>query len=122
MIRLETSTGEALSRILKELSPIEYSSNRQVNRLLDGSYHVQIIGSPLKSMEGTIVSTYSQAEKLNSLIDQGTPLVLIFLDKKYLVYVDETIAWKRISFAHGNKDKSLFEGKLLIIIKEEVVT
>ena len=97
MIRLETSTGEILSRILKEISPIEYSSNRQVNRLLDGSYHVQIVGSALKSMEGTIVSTFSQAEKLNSLIDLGTPLVLIFLEKKYLVYADDKIAWKRIS-------------------------
>ena len=120
MIRLETSTGEILSRILKEISPIEYSSNRQVNRLLDGSYHVQIVGSALKSMEGTIVSTFSQAEKLNSLIDQGTPLVLIFLDKKYLVYADDKIAWKRINFAHGNKDKSLFEGKVRMILKEEV--
>lgn len=120
MIRLETSTGEVLSRILKEISPIEYSSNRQVNRLLDGSYHVQIVGSALKSMEGTIVSTFYQAEKLNSLIDLGTPLVLIFLDKKYLVYADDKIAWKRINFAHGNKDKSLFEGKVRMILKEEV--
>lgn len=120
MIRLETSTGEILSRILKEISPIEYSSNRQVNRLLDGSYHVQIVGSALKIMEGTIVSTFSQAEKLNSLIDQGTPLVLIFLDKKYLVYAEDKIAWKRINFAHGNKDKSLFEGKLRMVLKEEV--
>lgn len=120
MIRLETSTGEILSRILKEISPIEYSSNRQVNRLLDGSYHVQIVGSALKSMEGTIVSTFNQAEKLNSLIDLGTPLVLIFLDKKYLVYADDKIAWKRINFAHGNKDKSLFEGRLKMILKEEV--
>lgn len=120
MIRLETSTGEALSRILKELSPIAYSSNKQVNRLLDGSYHVQIIGSPLKSMEGTIVSTYSQAEKLNELIDRGTPLFLVFLDKKYIVYIDEPISWKRISFAHGIKNKSFFEGKVQMIIKEEV--
>lgn len=120
MIRLETSTGEVLSRILKEISPIEYSSNRKVNRLLDGSYHVQIVGSALKSMEGTVVSTFKQAERLNSLIDQGTPLVLIFLDKKYLVYADDKIAWKRISFAHGNKDKSLFEGKLRMLLKEEV--
>ena len=120
MIRLETSTGEILSRSLKEISPIEYSSNRQVNRLLDGSYHVQIVGSALKSMEGTIVSTFNQADKLNSLIDQGTPLVLIFLDKKYLVYAEDKIAWKRINFAHGNKDKSLFEGKLRMVLKEEV--
>jgi len=121
MIRLETSSGEVLSRILKEVSPIKCTSNKQVNRLLDGTYHVQIIGSPLKSMEGTIISSHKQVDKLNELIDQGTPLVLIFLDKKYLIYIDEPIQWKRINFAHGNKDKSYFEGMLLMIIKEEVV-
>lgn len=120
MIQLETSTGDALSRILKELTPIMYSSNRQVNRLLDGSYHLQIIGSPMKSIEGTIVSTFNQAETLNSLVDQGTPLVLTFPGKKYLVYVEEAIAWKRISYANGNKDKSLFEGKLKMVLDEEV--
>jgi len=120
MTRLETSTGEVLSRILKELSPIEYASNKQVNRLLDGSYHVQIIGDPLKSIEGTIISTFNQAEKLNNLADLGAPLALIFLDKRYLVYVDQGVVWKRISYAHGNKDRSLFEGKVKMVLKEEV--
>lgn len=120
MIRLETSAGEVLSKILREVSPIQYSSNRQINRLLDGSYHVQIIGSPSRTMEGTIVSTFNQAEKLNSLIDQGSPLLLVFLEKKYLIYIDENIQWKRISFANGDMDRSLFEGKLKILIKEEV--
>lgn len=120
MIRLETTTGIVLSRILKEVSPMEYSSNKQVNRLLDGSYHVQIIGSPLRSMKGTIISTFNQAEMLNNLTDQGAPLLFTFLDKKYLIYVEANIDWKRISFAHGNKDRSLFEGKILMNIKEEV--
>jgi hypothetical protein len=121
MIRLETTNGEVLSKILKEVSPMRYRTNRQVNRLLDGTYHVQIIGSPLRSMDGTIISSYNQVEKLNELIDRGTPMVLLFEDKKYLVYIDEPVDWKRINFAHGNKDKSYFEGKMQMIVKEEVV-
>lgn len=120
MIRLETSTGIILSKILKEVSPIEYSSNRQVNRLLDGSYHVQIIGNPLRKIQGVIISTFNQADLINSLVDQGTPMVLIFLDKKYLGFIDEGISWKRINFAHGDKDRSLFEGKIMMVIKEEM--
>lgn len=120
MIKLETTNGQALSKILREVSPISYSSNRQVNRLLDGTYHVQVIGNPLKSMTGNIISSYEQAEILNSLIDQGVPLVLIFLDKKYLIYIDEAIKWTRINFAHGHKDKSYFKGDVLMIIKEEM--
>lgn len=120
MIRLETTSGEILSKILKELTPMNFSSNRQVNKLLDGSYHVQIIGNPLKSMEGTIVSTFNQVENLNLLIDLGTPLVLTFMDNKYRVYVDGAIKWKRISFANGDKNKSLYEGKLKMVLREEV--
>ena len=121
MIKLETTNGEVLSKILKEVSPMRYRTNRQVNRLLDGTYHVQIIGSPLRSMDGTIISSYNQVEKLNELIDRGAPMVLLFEDKKYLVYIDEPVDWKRINFAHGNKDKSYFEGKMQMIVKEEVV-
>lgn len=121
MIKLETTNGEVLSKILKEVSPMKYRTNKQVNRLLDGTYHVQIIGSPLRSMDGTIISSYNQVEKLNELIDRGTPMVLLFEDKKYLVYIDEPVDWKRINFAHGNKDKSYFEGKMQMIVKEEVV-
>lgn len=121
MIRLETSSGIVLSKILKDVSPITYSSNEQVNRLLDGSFHVQILGNPLRRMEGTIISTFNQAEMLNSLVDQGTPLLLTFLNKKYMVYIDESISWERINFAHGDMDKSLFQGKLKIVIKEEVM-
>lgn len=121
MIRLETSSGIVLSKILKDVSPITYSSNKQVNRLLDGSFHVQILGNPLRRMEGTIISTFNQAEMLNSLVDQGTSLLLTFLNKKYMVYIDESISWERINFAHGDMDKSLFQGKLKIVIKEEVM-
>ena len=120
MIRLETISGDVLSKILKDVSPVKYESNKMVNRLLDGTYHVQIIGQPSMSLEGKILSSHIQAEKLNQLIDQGAPLVFTFLDKKYIVFVDEKISWQRISFAHGNRDKSYFEGKLAMLIKEVV--
>lgn len=121
MIRLETTDGVVLTRIMKEISPISYSSNKQVNRLLDGTYHVQVIGKPLKRIEGIIISSHVQAEKINEYIDQGTLLYFMFLDKKYLVYIEEPINWTRINFAHGNKNKSYFEGHTLMIIKEELL-
>lgn len=121
MIKLETIDGMLLSRIIKEVSPTTYSSNRQVNKLLDGTNHIQIIGEPLKSKEAVIISSHNQAEKLNELIDKGNPLVLYFIDKKYIVYIDGPISWKRINFGHGNKDKSYFEGKVQMIIREEVL-
>lgn len=121
MIKLETTDGVALSRVIREVSPIRYTSNKQVNRLLDGTFHVQVIGKPLKRIEGIIISSHVQAEKINEFIDQGTPLHFRYLDKKYLVYIEEPINWTRINFAHGNKNKSYFEGETLMIIKEELL-
>ena len=121
MIKLKTVSGEELSKILKEVSPIKYVTNKQINKLLDGSYHVQIIGSSLKSIEATIISSYNQADKLNFLIDQGEVMTFTFLEKKYLVYIEEQISWARHNFANGNKNKSYFEGKILMIIKEEMI-
>ena len=121
MIKLETTDGVALSRVIREVSPIWYTSNKQVNRLLDGTFHVQVIGKPLKRIEGIIISSHVQTEKINEFIDQGTPLHFRYLDKKYLVYIEEPINWTRINFAHGNKNKSYFEGETLMIIKEELL-
>lgn len=121
MIRLETMEGMVLSRVVREVSPISYTSNKQVNRLLDGTYHVQVIGQALRRIEGIVISSHVQAEKINEYIDQGTPLYFMFSDKKYLVYIEEPINWTRINFAHGNKHKSYFEGQTLMIIKEELL-
>ena len=79
------------------------------------------LSAVLKKYGWNYYSSYNQVEKLNELIDRGTPMVLLFEDKKYLVYIDEPVDWKRINFAHGNKDKSYFEGKMQMIVKEEVV-
>jgi len=121
MIKLLTSGGENVSKILKEVSPMIYTSNRQENLLLDGSYHVQIIGSPIKSMEATIIASYTQADKINELADQGALFILVFLDKQYQVFINKAISWKRINFAHGDLNKSYFEGKVQMIIEEEVL-
>lgn len=121
MKNLQTTDGVLLSKILKEVSPIIYESNRQVNKLLDGSYHVQIIGEPLKRKEAVILSTYSQVEQLNRLIDKGSPLILKNLDERYLVYIEKPISWKRLNFGHGDKNKSYFEGVIIMLLENEVL-
>ena len=68
MIRLTTLDGDVLSRMINKVSPIQYSSNKQINKLLDGSYHVQIIGSSLRSIEGTIVATFLKAPFVPAIV------------------------------------------------------
>ena len=121
MTKLETMQGVLLSKILKNVSPIKYTSNRQVNKLLDGTYHVQIIGEPLKTIDAVIISNFIQAERLSYLTDRGEEFLFYHLGKKYLVHIDNPIKWVRLNYSKGNGDKSFYEGKLDMVIKEEVI-
>ena len=119
MVRLECIQGEPLARIIREVSPMKYQSNKQVNRLLDGTYHVQIIGEPIKTIDAVAIASFNQAERLNNMVDQGTLLALVHHNKKYLVYINEVIDWKKLNYGNGDPSKSFCEGKLTMIIKEE---
>jgi hypothetical protein len=120
VVRLESIEGENLSRFLREVSPMKYQSNKQVNKLLDGTYHVQIIGEPMKTIDAVVIASFNQAERLNFQIDQGSPLVLFLYNKKYLVYINEAIDWKKLNYGNGDPSKSFCEGKFSMIVKEEV--
>ncbi len=119
MVRLESIEGENLSRVLREVSPMKYQSNKQVNKLLDGTYHVQIIGEPMKTIDAVVIASFIQAERLNFQIDQGSPLVLFLYNKKYLIYINEAIDWKKLNYGNGDPSKSFCEGKFSMNIKEE---
>lgn len=121
MVRLENIEGENLSRFLREVSPMKYQSNKQVNKLLDGTYHVQIIGEPMKTIDAVVIASFNQAEQLNAMVDQGTLLALVHNNKKYLGYINEAIDWKKLNYGNRDPNKSFCEGKLTLIIKEEAV-
>lgn len=119
MVRLENIQGEPLARIIREVSPMKYQSNKQMNRLLDGTFHVQIIGEPIKTIDAMAVASFTQAEQLNAMVDQGTLLALVHNNKKYLGYINEEIDWKKLNYGNGDPDKCFCEGKFSMIVKEE---
>lgn len=121
MVRLDSIQGEPLVRIVRDVSPIKCQSNKLVNRLLDGTYHVQIIGEPAKSIDALVIASFNQAEQLNAMVDQGALMVLVHHNKKYFGYIDEEIGWKKLNYGNGDPDRSFCEGKLTLIIKEEVM-
>jgi hypothetical protein len=119
MARLESMEGEILSKVVREVSPIRYETNKKKNKLLDGTFHVQIIGSALKYIDLIIVSSLRQVEQINLLVDKGSPFVLLHFDKRYTAHIDKELDWKRLNFSSGNVDKSYYETKATLIIKEE---
>ena len=70
MIIIESLEGELLSKICKEVSPIKYESIVKKNKLLNGSYHIQTIGEPLKYIEFIVIANQVQVEKID-LMETG---------------------------------------------------
>lgn len=116
MIRLENLGGEILSIGIRSLSPLKYDSVQVKNRLLDGSYHVQTIGSPQKYFEFEILSNHNQVDKLNLSETIGEELRLIIDDKIYIGYIDEEMDWKRMTMRYKNPVDRWYVSHLKFIV------
>lgn len=115
MIRIETLDGQVLSKICKEVSPIKYESIVKKNKLLDGSYHIQIIGDPTKYVEFNIIANELQVEKINLMETLGNPIVLIDNDREFIGLIDNKIDWNRITIGYIDRNKRLYEANIKII-------
>ena len=119
MIRVETLDGEELSKICKNVSPCKYESIQLKNKLLDGTYHLQTIGKPLKYKDFILIATESQVEKMNLLETKGESIKLLDNDRFYIGNLSSSINWTRLTIGYRDREKRLYEGKATIIIKEE---
>lgn len=121
MIRIEDLKGEILSKICKEVSPPKYEGIQKKNKLLDGSYHIQIIGEPLKYIEFTVIANQYQIETIDLIETVGELIKLIEHDRIYIGLIDGRIDWTRITQGYKDRSRRLYEGKIKIYIKEEVI-
>lgn len=118
MIKLERLNKESLSYICKELSPVKYETIQKINKLLDGSYHIQTIGEPLKYLEFTVIARESQAEKINQLESIGEPVKIIDSQRLFIGYLGNKVDWKRLTIGYKDRNRRLYEGRITLIIKE----
>jgi len=103
------------------VSPPKYESIQKKNKLLDGSYHIQIIGEPLKYIEFTVIANQYQVEKIDLIETVGERLKLIEYNNAYIGLINEPIKWIRITQGYKDKIRRLFEASIRINIKEEVI-
>lgn len=121
MIQLENLEGEILSIGIRSLSPIKYESIQVKNKLLDGSYHIQTIGNPLKYYEFEILSNHKQVDMLNLAETIGEKLKLIVDDKFYIGYIDEEMNWSRMTMRHTKSTDRWYVAKMKFIVDNEGV-
>lgn len=116
MNKIETLDGLVLSKICKEVSPLKYESIVKKNKLLDGSYHIQVIGEPIEFLEFTVIANEPQVEKINLMESLGEPIKLIDLDREFIGLIDSPIDWSRLTLGYRDRPRRLYEGSLKLIL------
>lgn len=119
MIFLESLEGEKLSYGVRDLSPLQYDSIQVKNKLLDGSYHIQNIGTPLKYITFEILSNHNQVDLINLAECRSEPFRLIIDDKFYMGLLDEVPDWTRLILRRGDPINTLYTAKLRLNVSEE---
>lgn len=116
MIKLTNIENTNLSSGIRSLSPIQYDSIQVKNRLLDGSYHVQSIGTPARYLTFEILATFGQVDMINTAESIGESLKLIADDKVYIGLISKEPNWKRFT-----KDSDYYVTSLKFNIQSEGV-
>lgn len=119
MILLEDLNNTKLSYGIRDLSPLQYDTIQVKNKLLDGSYHIQAIGSPMKYYTFEILSNHNQVDLINLIESRGEPLRLIIDDKFYVGMLDSKAEWTRLILRRGDPINTLYTAKLQLNISEE---
>lgn len=119
MILLEDLNNTKLSYGIRDLSPLQYDTIQVKNKLLDGSYHIQTIGEPLKYITFEILSNHNQVDLLNQAEYKGEELRLIIDDKFYVGMLDSKAEWTRLILRRGDPINTLYTATLQLNISEE---
>ena len=119
MIKIENLNEEVLSKMCKEVSLPKFESIQKKNKLLDGTYHIQTIGEPLKYIEFTVIANELQTEKINLMETKGELLKLIDYNRFFIGFINNKVDWKRLTAGYIDREKRLYEGRISIIVKEE---
>lgn len=122
MIKLENLQGIKLSRGIRNLSPIQHDSIQIKNKLLDGSFHIQTIGQPLRYFAFEMLSNHKQVEKIDIAEYIGENLTLTIGNKIYTGMIDGKLDWDRFGKRYKDNQETLYTTNIkLNILKEDTI-
>ena len=119
MILLQNLDSNKLSYGIRNLSPMMYDTIKVKNKLIDGSYHVQIIGSPVKYYTFEILANQIQVDVINLAVSKGELLKLIIDEKYYIGMIDGIDEWTGLVCRQQDKANTIYSAKLRLNISEE---
>ena len=117
MNELLTTTNDLITREISE-SLISFRSNKITNTLLDGTYHVQSIGTPLKVIDITCVVNENGKSIIDAAHNEDRPIKLNWYGKYYIGIMDATTP-KWSYFVKGPQNKRMYSASFTLIVDQE---
>lgn len=94
------ATNELISQHLPSVKPLQETIEVK-NRLLDGSWHIQVIGDLAKSWEIEFVIPGDRREIVDTCAARKTVLRLERHGKTYTGIIDGNVDWEQLAGSHS---------------------
>lgn len=118
MIQLSSITNEKLSEGIRNLSTEQFENITIENKLLDGTTHIQIIGTPAKFLTFEVLANHNQSSDINEAQSIGEKLKLTVDSKYYIGFVSKP-SWERFSSRYQNPERIFYTTSIRLDITEE---
>jgi len=112
MTKLFKLTGEQLSMFCGVSPPPTSDALLIKNRTLGGGYHIQSIGTAVKSKQVQVVATLDNSNAISDMYSTGEKVKLTDDSKYYVCLINEAPSWKY-------EAKNIYSSKLALMITEE---
>lgn len=116
MDRMEDLQENILSIAIYDLFP-SLEGNRVVNKLLDGTLHIQTIGEAMKYVSFRIVSDDANMNRINDIEFTGEPIKVFYDNKFYQGKIEDLSQWREELF--GEIDTRLYAANIRLVVESE---
>lgn len=105
--------------ITREISNVlpDYEVNKVKNKLLDGTYHVQSIGTPLRIVNVDCNVAEVGKSMITEAYNVDKPIRLNWYGKYYIGLIHESPKWT--IYVKGNNNKRNYAAQFTIVVSEE---
>ncbi len=112
MIWLLDSDGSAFSGVetVKNIVP-RNDTIKVINRLLDGAFHTQTIGTPAKTVSFSVICNFTAKSSIDAAEGNGAPVTVIGDGETYTGIIRDSIDWRHIP-------KDYYEASITILVTE----
>lgn len=112
MTKLYKVTGEQLSMFCGVSPPASCDALLIKNRTLGGGYHIQSIGTAIKSKQVQVVVSLDNSNAISDMYAAGEKVKLTDDERYYVCLINEAPSWKY-------EAKNVYSSKLTLMITEE---